>query len=84
MAPGDVLQVAKHSETEGHFLTRYLNMADAVAQFFALQFRLRGNSHEAGRELVDSLGLASREDLEKLSEELDRLEGLMAAYRRNS
>ena len=81
---GDVLTLDENKGSEGHFITRFMNAAEALAQFFRVQFRIRGEGREARRKLTDTFGLATREDLEKISEELDRIQGKVRAAKRGN
>ncbi len=68
---------------KGHFVTR-INAADVLARFFGFQFDVRGGAYELRKQVREALGLYSKNDLEKLEEELDRLQGQLAALRRKT
>lgn len=66
---------------QGHILTK-VNAADILAQFFRAQFKVQGGAIQKQKQLLNSLGLVSKRDFEKLEEELDRLQGMLADLQR--
>jgi hypothetical protein len=66
---------------QGHILTK-VNAADILARFFGAQFKVQGGLIQKNKKLMNSLGLVSKRDFEKLEEELDRLQGMLAELQR--
>ena len=59
---------------EGHPLAK-IEAAYLLAKFFGLQFKVRGAAAKVKSAAADVLGMARRDDFEKLSEEIDRISG---------
>lgn len=59
---------------EGHFLAK-LNAGKIFADILNMQFRNIEQRQQARRRVARALGLYPKEDLHKLTEEIDRLQG---------
>ena len=68
---------------KGHALAKF-GIAPAAAKYYSAMFRTVGRATDLRQGLCETFGLAEKKDLEVISEELDRLSGMVRRLKRES
>jgi len=68
-------------EHKGHILSR-LNAGRIFARFLDKQFKALGAAQDVRRQAAHAVGLYTREEWQRLKEEVDRLEGMLESLTR--
>ncbi len=69
-------------QSTGHPITRIGNAAELLAKFFGLRMKVRGGRYERKQKVKGTVGLADKEDFDRLIEEIDRLQGMLRELKR--
>ena len=67
---------------EAHIVSN-INAANVLAKFFGVQFKVRDKRDALEKRIMDVLGIVPRHEMEKLTEEIDRLQGKIKALQRS-